>query len=392
MTTKFNFSLLGRFGQSMYDTLLYKHHLQRKTAKEVEFKDSDEAIQGYIIDKEHKRYLLPLKDHNSEIDNITKFPVRVLKSARVTARNSDIMSLITEYRSFKVTPEKIYSMKQLIDVDEIKHESIIDWTLWKIVVIACRLARANIRVSAVRRFGKTSYIDIVNYLLDKASVINRPRSVPGICIHINPDGLIALDEMGQLPSDIKREVQSILFQCGNFGNYVSLGSAGSMAHKTKPRYDVRNMSCINIYNRVEDYAKREHFFDYMFSNSQAINDRFLPLRPDDAYLDMNQFADSQTMKLTKETKDMFIGIMKSAEYYRQEWTHLVDHKRVNESLMRFEEDIKGRHKISFKTIANFIWLYADDDYGVYQMYLERLHKWFTNYNDALKKREDLVYD
>jgi len=391
MTTPFNYTTLGKFGNSMYKTLLYKHHLSSKIAKSLDFKEGEfENAKGYMLDKDNMRYLFPYKNGAGE-DSINLLPIRVLKTKEHVTKSGDIIFVISDdksYRSFRITADMLYTFKQLVDMDGIKHSSMLDWTLWKIVCWAARLARINIRVSAIKRFGKTSYIEVLNYLLDKAQVINRPRTVPGVCIHLNPEGLIALDEMGQLPAETRHEIQNILFQLGNFGNVLTLGSAGSSSYGTKPVYDIANLSGICLYNRIEDYKDKEHFFDFQFSNAQAINDRFLPLRPNDSYLYMDQFEDSQTMELTEENKTMFLGIMKSAQYYYEKWQKLANKERIDDTVKKVK--VSGRHMISFKTILNFIDLYSEGDKDTYELYSTLLYTWYMNYNNALESKENVV--
>ena len=388
MTTIFNYSTLGKFRQEMYESLLYKHHLSIETPKLVEFKgDEYEAMQGYLFVKDNKKYLLKKEDEDGK-DNFEKLPVRVLRIQTCNAKNNDVLNVLAAnqcFRSFRITPEKVFPFQELVDIDGIIHQDMQEWTLWKIICWAARLSRIAIRFSAIKRFGKTSYIDILNFLLDKAQVINRPRTVPGICRYINPDGLIAMDEMGQLPADIRHEIQSMLFQLGSFSNYLTLGSAGSSAYKTKSKYDIQNLSCIVLYNRIEDYEKKEHFFDFMFSNNSAINDRFLPLRPSDTVLDMDQFTGGSTIELTEEHKKLFMAIMKTAEYYNQNWIKLIDNAKVDDMITQLK--VEGRHQISFRNILCFIQMYADKDEEMFKQYAFRLKTWYETYLNALDNNE-----
>jgi len=393
MVNNFNFSVLSKFGSVMYETLLYKHHLTHETAKLVEFKTEEyKPMQGYIFTKDNKKYIIDMLDDKDK-DNLNKFPIRVTETEIRDMKNGDVVHKINQYRSFKITPEQHYSFQDMITMDNNVHSLPDEYTLYKIIAWAARFGRIAVRISACPGWGKTSYYATINHLYDKTYVITRPRTVAGIAKGITQDGVMVLDEMGHLPKEIRDEVSSMLYQLGQFFTSLTLGSAGSVAHKTKPLYNVDSLSCVVLYNRIEDYKDKDDFFDFMFSNAAALNDRFLPLRLPDGKLDGSQFKDDQIKDLSEETKTMFINFIKSAEYYKQNWFKIVDDKHVSSSLEKYK-DVKDRHMKSINCIASFIYLFSYDEQretlntGIYDYYLDMLYQWYKDYNDVVEDKRD----
>lgn len=363
--------------------------MQSKHPKSIEFKDVDGEIKAYILDKDNKRFLLPHKDDNDK-HTIEKLPIRVTDTKELTTKSNDVINLISGYRSFKVTPQKIYNFQELVTIDNIKHSSEIDWNLWKIVCWAMRLGRANVVVSSIREWGKTSYPTILNYLLGK-SFVAEAGTFAGSAPGLTENGVIWFDEIGDVPSADRRSLRKIFYQLGGWAEQIKSGTAGSFAHKTKSIYDTPYLSCGVLCNRIEDYDDKKDFFDYMFNNANAITCRFVPLRLPDGKLDITQFEDSHTVKITDEIKKMFLNMMKSAQYYYENWTEDVNKTKIDNFINTVE--VKGRQMKSFKVIVNFIDLFADDDSGVFQVYAERLHEWYKNYKQALidNVEDDEIY-
>jgi len=375
----FDFQLLGEFRNKMYESLLYKDDLTKPTAREIQWKNSRLAnVKGFTFKKDNVLYLL-------DMNLFDKLPIRVVKTDQRITVNGDIVEYITKLKSFNVIPEQVMTFRNLISVDIIKHSSPLDWMLWKIVVWTARISRVNARVSSKREFGKTSYINVVHHLVDKAYVTPQPKSKPGIFIYVTNDGLVAYDEMGKIKSEIKQEIGSTLFQFGDMSNILSLGTAGSAAHNTKARIPIENCSCICLYNRLQDYQEEKDFFDFMFSNKSAINNRFLPLKPTGGAIDINQFLKKGT--LTPEIEKLYIGIMKTFEYYNQNWKRMVDYDLVDGQLKQYTS-VTGRQRISLRNIMCFIQLWSDGNAEEFKCMCDRLMSWNKNYMDMVGQNEN----
>jgi len=363
----------------MYDTLLYKHNLTRSTAKEVEFKDGFEALKAFVFKKGNTQYLLPKEWFKN-------LPIRIKEQEEHTTVGNDVPKVITSYTSFKVNPEKVYSFRQLIDLDKTVHTTPDAYTLWKIICWASRIDRINIRVSSNPSWGKTSYYKVMNFIVDKSHVVTGVKSMPGLALNLTEDGVIVLDEMGNIPAEIKKTVQNGLYQLGEFSPFLTIGSAGSHAHKTKAKYDTPMVSCVCLFNNLDCYREENEFFDNMWSNSAAIKSRFMPLKLPNGEIDEEQFK-GQAKVLNDEVRNTFRGIMKTVEWYKLNWTMDVNQEIVMSKC--HNTGIKGRHSKSLLIIASFIYLYTGEDEQEFDKYLKLLRGMYDDYGQMVNPRDYL---
>lgn len=376
--TKFHYSVLSQFRTKTYADLLDKRYLSRTTPKEFEFKQdfNYKPLQAYSFVRDNSMFLL-------KKDDFDKLPIKVKSTTEMILKNDDIVQVIKEQASFKVTARKDMIFREIILMDNLKHEAPEDWILWKIVCWSAVISRIALRVCSKPAFAKTSYFDILHYLLDKAYVLPRPKTIPGIARGFSEDGVLVLDEMGHLKSEIKGEISSVLFQLGGMSNYVTLGTAGSAAYHTLPKYDTPMLSVVCLFNRLQDYEEQSEFFDYMFPNNTAICNRLLPLKLPDAAIDMEQFITS-THVLTEDDIQYFYKVLRTHRYMRQAWDNrLLDcftmEERVNRDMAEKFPLIHGRHCTSFRNILLFIVEYCEGNEQEYILYSEKLYKWYNDY-------------
>ncbi len=400
--TIFSFSVLGMYNKLMYGTLLYPHHLTTKTPKLIEWKTKYSPTRGYLLVKENRKYFYLQYDEtgaNKKEDNIDKLPIRVNSYDETDAKNNDVVCFIDDYRSFRVEPKQDYTFPQLIHIDNIQHSNPMAWTLWKIVCHAARYSKINIRVAGVSEFGKSSYFKVLNYLLSKCYVISKPRTVGALCLGITSEGVLVVDETaGDIESSHKRAISNILYQYGDMDNELKSGSAGSPAHNIKARYDISKASCVVLYNYIENYGDKSKYFDYMFLNSPAINNRFLPLKLSEGTLSIDQFSEVKYSKLEEKDKELFNAYMRSAEYVRVNWKKEVDMDYIYSSMNNNNlTNLTGRQRNSFIEICCFIYLYATQqtEEGVDDVYgglLKLLYSWYTGYGDMIKENTRVSSD
>lgn len=377
---KFHKNLLTTFRAELYDKLFWHSHLTSSNPKMVYFEDEGIApVKGYYLKKNNKLYLLPY-------ELLDKLPLSALTTHElVTKTGKDVCNVITSVSSLRILPEQRVKFHELVDAEQFKHTNPDAWTLWKIICWSARLSRVCCRVSGLKSFGKTGYFELINWLYDRSYVVI-PRTLPGLCIGITPDGVIVLDELSNVETGYVKSISNVLFQLGSMFDTLKSGSAGSASHGTLPLYKIPHLSCICIYNMVEDYKDANKFFDNMFPNNTAINDRFLPLRLPESDLDQAQFIDHPVMD--NELRNHYIDLAKTASYYQslaESNTLLPIDERdiVHRHVDRYAQFITGRHMTSFRNIAYFIYLYSEKDPTLFYSYLDMLHSWYKSYMDAV---------
>jgi hypothetical protein len=401
----FNLSLISKYNHDMFQRLLYKHHLSMHTPKLIEFDDDSNYIpaeKGYFMVKDNVKYALPMSSGSGQ-NNLDYLPIRVQRTQELVTKNKEVVQWINKFTSFRVNPEHLYTFEQIGTMDGIEHQDQALWTLLKIITWTAYCRRINCIISGIRECGKTSYPDSLGQLTNKGYVIKQPRSIAGIALGVTNDGYLVLDEMGAMQSEQRRMVASFLFQQGERNITFRTGKGAALGHNVAASYDISNLSCLVLCNLVEDYNKPEQFFHFMFDNSQAINSRFLPLRinspatPTDnklrrelkTFLDAKQFKD--TGDLTEETKNIYIGIMKSLEWYRVNWVTEVNYKRVDDAVNSAPFRLQGRHMLSYREILSGIYLYCKtlaEPEPMFERYVTLLNQWYIWYNEKIDEVQD----
>ena len=411
MTILFNTALISKFKTEMYRTLLYKHNLSTTTPKVVEIIEYDNELvastvaktEGFFFTKENIKYLLPENDANGK-SNIAKLPIRVVSTDRLNTKTKDVIEYIKgDFRSFRISPKQVYDLGEIAKIDGITHQDMDMWLLLKLISWTAYCRRINVIISGIRESGKTSYFDALGQCTNQGYVVKQPRSVLGLSYGISENGYIVLDEISGLTAEQRRNIANFLFQVGERSQYFKTGKGNSAAHKLLATYDIPNLSCVILCNLIEDYTDTKTFFHYMFDNSQAINDRFFPLRLNgsdtpvsenqrrelNCYLNAKQFKD-QDVILTGDIRNKYIGIVKSMEWYRVNWESLVDYDVVDDWIK--DDNIKGRHYLSYREVCSGIYIYcklvSTTDAKLktlFDWYRELLLRWNFNYYDSLDK-------
>jgi hypothetical protein len=369
MTILFHNQLIHAFSLDLFKTLLYRQHLTTPTPKLFEFNDATESINGYLLVKDNIKYLLPHRSSSGE-DQIDDLPIRVLETEEVVLGNKDVVQHIQKFRSFTIKPVKTYTMRQMIGMDGITHQDPKLWTFLKLIAFIAYARRINVTISGIRESGKTSAFESYGQLTNKGYVIKQPRSILGLAPGLSVDGFMALDEMGGMDSESKRLVANFLYQQGEFSLQFKTGKGKALAYDFAAIHDIHDLSCIVLCNLIEDYDNPQNFFHNMFDNSQAINSRFYPIRLNKPWLDkdekererMNTFLDSKQFKDIPQyddtVRDMFVSIVKSMEWYKENWDSLVDWDKVEAAI---PNRVRGRHLLSYRQLLAGFWIYASED-------------------------------
>jgi len=413
MTLLFNTALIGQFRTEMFQTLLYKHQLTTTTPKLVDFHQDYnldvsvtelDPVQGYYFVKDNKKYLLPQKTESGTA-TLEKLPIRIHDTVELNTVAKDVVHKIKRFASFRFVPDKKYDLNQISGFDGINHMDMPMWNLLKIITYTAYCRRINIIMSGIRESGKTSYFDALGQLTNRGYVVKQPRSILGLTYGLFDDGYIVLDEMSGLTSEQRRIIANFLYQVGERNNSFKTGKGLSAAHNLLASYDIHNLSCVILCNLMEDYKAKDQFFHYMFDNSQAINDRFLQLRinPPDTpvsedkrrllkcYLDTKQFKATRTQELTKDIWDIYVGIVKSLEWYKQNWFGQVNWAFVDASITTKHT---GRHYLSYRELLGgiYIWTHCQpvpQCTELYYNYKGLLDNWIKYYQEALEWYKDL---
>lgn len=369
---------------TMFDTLVHRHNIITDSVKSFVFEDQYgqelEAMRGYIAMKDadgrKTKYFV-------EDEFYDELPIRVNDSEEVFMGESAIKKSILKRplnpTPFRIRPEKCFpSTKQFVDeFADFEHSMPESWTLAKIIAIMGYVGKTFMGICSSSEFGKSSIYEILHGITQKSPVF-QPRSIPGILTQITADGNMVFDEVHQSTSDVKKCMENFTLQvAGNKPIYIN----GAMqAKNTKAKYDVSQQSITYLYNLKSYYSKPdEDFFDYFFSNNQAIDTRLLKVKLEGKLLEKFD----RNFNLQKVADDNKMYYMKIAKYL----LYLKGLRLSNGYTRRYgyqaKIGLKGRRKQIYDEITWLIDMYAED-MEEHCNFIELLNKSIIDYQDMVK--------
>jgi len=373
-TQKWHLDVLATHKASLYNTLLHEHNVCVDNMKEIVLDEpclSGANIHtGYYAKKDRKKYFIDEKTYN-------QLPVRITRKEKMVYRD-DVVFRVWNIKPFRITPEHTIPFKEMIDgFMDFKHSEPDTWTLMKIVAMVSYYSKLFICVSSMPSFGKSAVFKALHALTEKCPVFN-PRSVPGVLNQITNTGNMVFDDVKGAKKEVKVIMEQFSLLLGD--NSVEYINGAMKSNQTKDRYDTVYQSITYLYNEVQCYANPEKdYFDVMFQNNPAIDDRFLKFKFKGTLLE--EFDKSfDIKKVAEENKMEYIGVVKELEYLRE-------HRTKNEYALRWKPladpyDLKTREIQLYKEI-----LWGVDLYSESQEMFSRLQKVL---NDGLLDYKEMV--
>ena len=355
--TIYSYSVLAEFQHKLYDGILYNDNVIKNNAKIIEIENNEKGIieemEGFYLRKdEHKLYVMDKEFY-------PLLPIKVKEEQEVRLVDKNIAYKIDVPESFKINPKNIYSFKELVDMPNIKHSNPNHMLLWGIICHTAYISRIVCRVCSTSSFMKDGYLSAMDMLYDKVNVIC-PRSSPGFHNSITADGIIAPNEMSGIKKEVKNIVErAILNGLGDMKSQYNPGSLGSVAHGTKPIYDIHMLSVLMLFNNLDHYDNPNSFFDFMWTNNTAMNKRPLPIKLD-GEVDNIQFKYDDPKEESSKNYNKYIDMVKSMAYHKDNWLEGVDIQLVNTLCNKFKCSV-GRWNDSFREIVKGICKYYNNE-------------------------------
>ena len=326
---------------------------------------------GFFLEKGREVYFLEdFADDRSVLDLL---PI-IIKKKTETDYNKNVFYFINSYDSVKIPALKTMSFTDLIDtLADFNHTNPTHWLLYKIMMVTAWADRVNFRMVAKRGFGKDSVINNIRDLVGGTANIYGATFAKLEYSLKNP--LLVFNELGNLKSDDKFNMQQFLLAIGAFFNKYSKRSRAT--EDTLEEYDISKQSLAIIYNPPMDYVEKgQEFFDIMFT--KAVNSRFIPFFMD-GMLDEKFDAEFDVEKVVTESMPVYKSCISTLLYYKE---NTVDNKFLIPDDVVFDEKTR-RFERTFLKIADYISEYAsgkgpDAEKTYYEMVYE-LYNCYTKY-------------
>ena len=360
---------LQRFSEKVFSDVLT---IENITSKKRSIKVEGEKYYGFFLEKSGQTYFLQdfLEQDKCVIDIL---PIKVTKKVE-TDYNKAVFYFIEQYKSVKIPIQKAMDFRTMTDaISNFKHTNPKHFLLYKIITIASYVDRVNYSVIAERGFGKDCSVNNVRDLV--GSIANIYGATFAKLEYSLKHKVLIFNEMGNLKSDDKYNMQQFLLAIGAFFNKYMKRSRAT--EDTQEEYDISKTSLGILYNPPEYYIEKgQEFFDMMFT--KAVSNRFIPF-----YLEgtLNEQFDAEydVDKVVDDNEVLYKHLISTLLYYRE---NTVTNKFSVPDDIVFDENTR-RYERTFFKLADYISEYAKDE----AEYFELLYELYASY----KKYDEVLY-
>ena len=376
---------LGKHSELMYSTLIHKSNISSENLRIIEFEEIGSTsefdrpittLRGYFAKKEYKEQNVKYWIDEEVFPHL---PIKAGNIVEELKHGEDVVIRPLKPTPFKIIPEKTMSVKQLIDgFVPFNHSHPDQWTLMKIVALSSFISRTYICIASKSSFGKTSIYDCLHFLTDKTPVF-KPRSVPGVLNQITGNGCMVFDEVHMCKREILMVIEDFDLQIGG-GKVIYFNGALKSAH-TKSRYDCNGQSITHLYNTTDQYKNPgKEYFDFIFSNNKALDDRFLKLKFDGRLTEVFR-KDFDVISVAEDNRGYYISFAKMLSYLQQT---RITNKVVKQWIVNSNLQLKGRRRMVFDELLWLLDSYCSSQVE-FDSFVKMLEETITTYRLMVNK-------
>lgn len=362
-----------------------------QTYKDVKGAEIQTNLFVYPIKKNNVVYLIP-----SEF--IDKMPLLIEKEEKISFRSKGYRLPLHDNSRFmvkpmRIRPERGMSFRELVDnFANGEHENKEDDLLWRMMTLIAFLDRVNIRVATPPEFGKDSKMNLINAMTGSIGMISNPTIAK--LEYMLHNKVLFLNEVSGIGSQSKADIEQFLLQTSDFNNkYTKRSRAGAGSSE---EYKIQNLSVVVVYNDIKQYQDESKYFDFMWTNAGAINNRIIPFLFAGKQL-VKYKRDFDVDEVVRENWDFYLKWLRALLYYQ-------DNKFEDDKgfpVVDYDFGKNGRWQINFATIQRWIGKYAKD-YPEYKKLCDLLYSKHLDYlkmvgldkstkdNDWFKVEEEVV--
>ena len=384
----YHLDTLNTHSKSMFETLLYEQHITSGNLKIIDFYPNEPDIEksrGFFLRKNKTLYWIDDKEYQTKdgIKNVLDlFPLRA-KETEDVEYNDDVVHIITKPIPFNISPSQTFpNVRGFInEIFPFEHEEPKQWTLMKMIAIMGFVGKTMLVVSTPPAFGKTDLFAGLN-CINNMSPVFKPRSVPGMLNQINSTGNIAFDEIQNCNAETRKIIEDIILYIGDGKPTYHNGALAS--HNTKQSYDIWLQSMTFLINRLEDYKNPEKtFFEYIFDNKNAVDNRLLKLRFD-GVLKEKFDKNFDTFGLANDKKRHYIDIAKYLLFLQE--------SKQRNSIETLYKPLQlpimsARQENTYEELIWLISLYSQSQ-SEFNKYVEILNTAIIKYKDMVRVEEN----
>ena len=381
MVSLLNYDLLAAFKDNFYADLLFEGNI----SQEIQFQklilpdgtaDENANFWGLLIEQEGKSFLLSEFDASGAkiLDLKAEFPIKVLETEKV-ANGKDVYYNIIDYQSFKVRPDNVLGVRQLVDtLSSIPHSNPDLQKLNWFVALTSYIDRAYFRVSSNPGFGKDSAVEVLYSLVGDCSTLENP-SLAKLEERAYSQRFLAFNEIITISPSAWKDMEIFLLAVA--ANKPRITKRTNAFGKIGQEINVSKFSLSLTYNDITNYQGDEtKYFDSRAT--EQLQDRFLPLRFHGRFTEnFDNVTDVNTDNWVEEKTPEYLDIIRTVLYYRDELA-----KHQSRYAIRGLVPLTQRWKLSAKKLLRIIDAYCESQ--------EEFDKWVMLLNSSINDYLDMI--
>lgn len=342
----------------MFSTLIQPHHIVSSNLKEIEFEEG--IARGYFARKDKNKYWITE-------DTFDLLPIRIKDTQELKYKEDIVLNPHGSIITFRIKPEQTMKVRDMVDgFCPFTHTHPDQLMLLKFIAISSYIGKTFICVASEPNFLKSSIFKVIHSITDKCPVF-KPRSIPGVLNKISGTGNMVFDEAHECKKDIRDIMEEFALDIGG-GSTVYINGAMKSAN-TKNKYDCALQSITFLYNNLDCYREPDKkYFEVIFSNNKAMDDRFLKLKLK-GKLTQKFTRNFDIAKTADDNRQFYIDWHKELEFLKEyKGTAKAQRKWVTKSVL----DLKGRRRVVYDEITWLIDVYSQtqDEYDKYVKLLD----------------------
>ena len=376
---------LMAFNYLNFDKVLNQSNLEGNEQSIKLGKNPDDYINGFEAYKRHKdstfktTYFIPTA-------YAAKLPIIVDETLQVRFKNR-IYQVVKKATSLKIIPENILGFRALVDCSGIAtHSNHLHYTIYKLIVLTCRLGKGCFRVCTESAFGKDKYLEMNRLLLSRISVLTDP-TIAKINNRIQHDKLLVLSEMpGKSTGEDFSMLCNALMIIGD--DRQILDNRARSAQGTLEEANIGKTSVLFIHNPSSYYEKvgKKSFEDTFPYNVQ---NRYLPFRLF-GHTECNFTDNLDNEEYAAEYKLNLQAWIKTAVWYEENW-HSLKNKYSDIGCRYVFAKKEERYATNFSRLALAISLYSRSQEEYVEL-LEVAYQSYLNQKEEQDKGKHVSYE
>jgi hypothetical protein len=327
-----------------------------------------------FLDKGTQKYILP-------VSFVPLLPLNVVEYVECYLKKSDktIYKYITKPETARISGIKTIPFKPFIHkFNNLESTDLRTWIFLKLQAIGSSNKGGKYRLCSNPGSGKNSTDTVLGYITPSVVRISKPSRAKFetlLCYYQK----ILPDEMTSCDGSEVKQMEPIVLEMAD--ETPDLQKQSLARKKSQNQMDVSNTSLVFTYNRIEDVNKEKKFFDDIWGNIGALNDRYPALLLPESKLTgvLNKMNHHQAEKIFTENFSYYKEMAKNAIYFMQN----LDKEQHGWNRDKIKFLSPTRHTPNFQCVLDAIDAYCDSQI--------EFDEWLNWINNSINRYQRMIH-